>query len=62
MPFPLKTEVEGMIGAGCHERTLERATYRNGDRDLALVTRVGSLQLGCCPSFGSAAIRNGYAD
>jgi transposase-like protein len=34
-----------MIGAGRHERTLERATYRNGYRDRSLDTRLGSLQL-----------------
>ncbi len=37
--------VEGVIGAGRHERTLERATYRNGYRDRSLDTRLGSLQL-----------------
>jgi transposase-like protein len=37
--------VEGLIGAGRHERTLDRATYRNGYRDRALDTRLGSLQL-----------------
>jgi transposase-like protein len=37
--------VEGVIGAGRHERTLERATYRNGYRDRSLDTRLSSLQL-----------------
>ena len=41
----METDVEGVIGAGRHERTLERATYRNGYRDRALDTRLGSLQL-----------------
>ena len=38
-------DVEGVIGAGRHGRTLDRATYRNGYRDRSLDTRLGSLQL-----------------
>ena len=34
-----------MIGAGRHERSGERTTYRNGDRDRTLDTRLGVLQL-----------------
>ena len=41
----MDADVEGLIGAGRHERTLERATYRNGYRDRSLDTRLGSLQL-----------------
>ena len=41
----MEADVEGVIGAGRHERTLERATYRNGYRDRSLDTRLGSLQL-----------------
>ena len=41
----MEADVEGMIGAGRHERTLDRATYRNGYRDRSLDTRLGSLQL-----------------
>ena len=41
----METDVEGLIGAGRHERTAERATYRNGYRDRTLETRLGSLQL-----------------
>jgi len=41
----METDVEGVIGAGRHERTAERATYRNGYRDRTLDTRLGSLQL-----------------
>ena len=41
----MDTDVEGLIGAGGHERTAERATYRNGYRDRTLDTRLGSLQL-----------------
>src|ERR1700712_5494049 len=45
LPLLMETDVEGVIGAGRHERTLERATYRNGYRDRSLDTRLGSLQL-----------------
>ena len=41
----METDVEGLIGAGRHERTGERTTYRNGYRDRSLDTRLGSLQL-----------------
>ena len=38
-------DVEGLIGAGRHERTAERLNYRNGYRERALDTRLGTLQL-----------------
>ena len=41
----METDVEGLIGAGRHERTAERTTYRNGYRDRTLDTLLGSLQL-----------------
>ena len=41
----METEVDGLIGAGRHERTGDRTTYRNGFRDRTLDTRLGSLQL-----------------
>ena len=41
----METDVDGLIGAGRHERSAERATYRNGYRDRSLDTRLGSLQL-----------------
>src|SRR4051812_19480284 len=41
----METDVEGLIGAGWHERSGERTTYRNGYRDRTLDTRLGSLQL-----------------
>ena len=37
--------VEGLIGAGRHERSPERLNWRNGYRERALDTRLGSLQL-----------------
>ncbi len=37
--------MDGLIGAGRHERSGERTIYRNGDRDRTLDTRLGSLQL-----------------
>jgi putative transposase len=41
----MEVDVEGVIGAGRHERSGERTTYRNGYRDRSLDTRLGSLQL-----------------
>jgi len=41
----MEAEVEGVIGTGRHERNGDRVTYRNGYRDRALDTRLGSLQL-----------------
>ena len=41
----METDVDGLIGAGRHERTAERSTSRNGYRDRTLDTRLGSLQL-----------------
>jgi transposase-like protein len=41
----METDVDGVIGAGRHERSVERTTYRNGYRDRTLETRLGSLQL-----------------
>ncbi len=35
----MESDVEGMIGAGRHERTGDRQTYRNGYRDRTLDTR-----------------------
>ena len=45
MQLLMEADVEGMIGAGRHQRTLDRATYRNGYPDRSLDTRLGSLQL-----------------
>ena len=41
----METDVEGLIGAGRHERAPERLNYRNGYRDRSLDTRLGQLQL-----------------
>ena len=41
----MEADVEGLIGAGRHERTGDRLNYRNGYRDRSLDTRPGSLQL-----------------
>ena len=41
----METDVDGLIDAGRHERSAERQTYRNGYRERALDTRLGSLQL-----------------
>src|ERR1700710_1710440 len=41
----METDVDGLIGAGRHERSGERTTHRNGYRDRTLDTRLGSLRL-----------------
>src|SRR4051794_15114018 len=41
----MESDVEGLIGAGRYERSAERLTYRNGFRERALDTRLGTLQL-----------------
>jgi putative transposase len=41
----MEADVEGVIGAGRHERSGERTTNRNGYRDRTLDRRLGSLQL-----------------
>ena len=41
----METDVEGVVGAGRHERTEGRTTWRNGYRDRALDTRLGTLNL-----------------
>src|SRR6202165_5577503 len=44
MPIMMEAYVEGLIGAGRHERTGDRLNYRNGYRERSLDTRLGSLQ------------------
>lgn len=39
------TDMDRLIGAGRHDRSGDRTTYRNGYRDQTHDTRVGSLQL-----------------
>jgi len=41
----MEFEVDGLIGAGRHERSDERTTYRNGHRERQLETRLGTLDL-----------------
>ena len=41
----MEADVEGLIGAGRHERSGDRTTWRNGYRDRALDTRLGTLNL-----------------
>jgi transposase-like protein len=41
----MEADVEGVIGAGRHERADGRVTHRNGYRDRELKTRLGSLNL-----------------
>src|SRR4051812_49805498 len=41
----MEADVEGVIGAGRHERSTERLNYRNGYRERTLDTRLGPLSL-----------------
>jgi putative transposase len=41
----MEADVEGLIGAGRHERSAERLNHRNGYRDRSLETRLGTLSL-----------------
>ena len=41
----METDVEGLIGAGRHERSAERLNYRNGYRDRTFDSRLGPLSL-----------------
>ena len=41
----MEADVEGLIGAGRHERSPERLNGRNGSRERTLDTRLGALQL-----------------
>ena len=41
----MEADVDGLIGAGRHERSADRATWRNGYRDRTLDTRLGALNL-----------------
>ena len=52
----METDVDGVIGAGRHERSGERTTYRNGFRDRTLDTRLGGAAQGfACGAGGIAA-------
>jgi transposase-like protein len=41
----MEADVEGLIGAGRHERPPERLNWRNGYRERTLDARLGALQL-----------------
>lgn len=41
----MEADVEGLIGAGRHERSADRSTWRNGYRERTLETRLGPLNL-----------------
>jgi putative transposase len=41
----MEADVDGVVGASRHERSDGRVTYRNGYRDRALDTRLGTLNL-----------------
>ncbi len=41
----MEADVDGLVGAGRHERSGDRTTWRNGYRERALDTRLGTLNL-----------------
>ncbi len=41
----MEADVEGVIGAGRHERSGDRHDYRNGTVNVVLDTRLGPLNL-----------------
>lgn len=41
----MESDVDGLIGAGRHERSGERTSWRNGYRERALDTSLGTLNL-----------------
>ena len=41
----MEADVDGLIGAGRHERSSDRSTWRNGYRERSLDTRLGTLNL-----------------
>lgn len=41
----MEADVEGLVGAGRHERSADRLNWRNGYRERSLDTRLGSLSL-----------------
>ena len=51
----MESDVEGLIGAGRHERSVDRLNYRNGYRDRTLDTRLGTLALRV-PKLGLSGI------
>jgi putative transposase len=47
----MEADVEGLIGAGRHERSADRLNYRNGYRDRSLDTRLGPLRACAVPKL-----------
>jgi putative transposase len=41
----MEADVEGLVGAGRHERSADRLNWRNGYRERSFDTRLGSLSL-----------------
>jgi hypothetical protein len=41
----MEADVDGLVGAGRHQRSGDRTTWRNGYRDRSLDTRLGTLDL-----------------
>jgi len=45
LQITMEADVDGLVGAGRHERSSDRTTWRNGYRDRSLDTRLGTLNL-----------------
>lgn len=56
----MESDVDGLIGAGRHERAEQRTTWRNGYRDRSLDTRLGTLNLKV-PKLRQAAISPAFS-
>ena len=54
-------DVEGLAGAGRHERRADRTTWRNGCRDRMLETRLGPLNLHV-PKLGTGSGFPGFLE
>ena len=57
----MEADVDGLIGAGRHERSGERTTWRNGYRERSLDTRLGTLNLKI-PKLRSGAYFPGFLE
>lgn len=57
----MEAEVAGQIGAGLHEKSLERTTHRNGYRERAWQTRAGEIEL-AIPRLRSGSYFPGFLE
>ena len=55
----MEADVDGLVGAGRHERSGDRTTWRNGYRDRSLDTRLGTLKI---PKLRTGAYFPGFLE